>query len=325
MPENISRKIGALSFFAMISVVVGHAAGESRAGGAIGLLTLFAVPWFFVVSGYFFIRSLNKYGRGELLRRKVSSLLVPYLLWCLIGWVAFMPIGSGSGPILRICEIFGFAPRYPIANLPLWYVRALIFFMLVGCMLAPILRWPRRYAGGLAFCGLLMMVWMVVYRWIYAGISPVGSPVFFLTGCMLAHYGVNIDVSQRSRRCRLAVLAFAIVACVGLLWISRVHLIGNMAICCAIIAAWILYDFILIPNVVFSLAPVAAFAYFMHGTFIFNLDSLCLQHFPFVRKGWTMEVYYMVKCVLTMLVLVLSAIVLKRFLPRVYAILAGGR
>ena len=128
-----SEKVKFLSCIAMIAVVAGHSAPRTAMGMAVDRVFLFAVPWFFFVSGFYFIKSVESRGILELVKRKIKTLLLPYVIWCLLGWVIFRP----SLPML-CCEIFGLAHSYPIGNLPLWYVMALMIFMIIGCLLQAI-------------------------------------------------------------------------------------------------------------------------------------------------------------------------------------------
>lgn len=53
-------------------------------------VTRLAVPVFFIISGYLFFYKIDFFGKNEYvykLRRRIQSLLIPYLLWNLIGYI----------------------------------------------------------------------------------------------------------------------------------------------------------------------------------------------------------------------------------------------
>jgi surface polysaccharide O-acyltransferase-like enzyme len=160
--EMISRKITVLSFIAMISVVMihSHAIGaiENPASWCVFIQSFFmrtatnwAVPFFFIVSGYFFasrnINNFKKSGYFRLMRKKYSSLFIPYILWALIGTVISVSLIvlnnylssrglfertflAPEGCWSKIDLLFGVTYNGPKGNLALWYVRALLLIFL---------------------------------------------------------------------------------------------------------------------------------------------------------------------------------------------------
>lgn len=102
--EEISRKLRIISFIATIGVVIIHTNHLERlvgtpfawwVGNIIGYLNRWAVPYFFVISGFFFERAFQ--GQkilpywGSFLQKKKYALFVPYLLW---GIVYGLPVMS---------------------------------------------------------------------------------------------------------------------------------------------------------------------------------------------------------------------------------------
>ena len=155
---TFSLKVSRLSFFAMLAVMFIHSSDIIGGGDVVtretvllhfvgSSLTSWAVPFFFVVSGFFFWRSRDRWGNGLVawkmtLLKKARTLLVPYLFWCAIGAVCVLPLvvcsnhvagralfertfirsGTLSGSLIDCLGVGG----VPIGNVPLWYVRALL-------------------------------------------------------------------------------------------------------------------------------------------------------------------------------------------------------
>lgn len=127
-----------VSFIASWCVVVIHANIEFGVEGsflhafAVPALTQWAVPWFFILSGFFFVQTLQKYSAAEIVRKKVKSLLVPYLVWCLVG-------GAVMGLVLSFrktfSDVIGFFSCFPSGNPTLWFVHALMGFMCLSLFL----------------------------------------------------------------------------------------------------------------------------------------------------------------------------------------------
>lgn len=95
----------------------------------------FAVPLFFMFSGYWFIKSYERYGFVQLLKKKFWSLYVPFVLWCVIGELAIWPTSFWSD----VSPSWGALLGVPILltkglslAFHLWYVRALLIFFLLA-------------------------------------------------------------------------------------------------------------------------------------------------------------------------------------------------
>lgn len=106
-----------------------------------------AVPWFFLASGFFLVghyESDPNWYRTALVKR-VRTLLIPYVVWCLVRCAYFIPICA------RKCDLSDFLARNfwtflgldllhaPFSSV-MWYVRSLIFFVLLSPILLICLR-----------------------------------------------------------------------------------------------------------------------------------------------------------------------------------------
>ena len=88
-----------------------------------------------MLSGYWFIKSYERYGFVQLVKRKFWSLYVPFVLWCAIGELAVWPTSFWSD----VSPSWGALLGVPILltkglNLAfhLWYVRALLIFFILA-------------------------------------------------------------------------------------------------------------------------------------------------------------------------------------------------
>ena len=148
--EMLSRKIAFSSFICACMVVIDHSDGKTVEGGLAWWIEEFvsnglcqmAVPFFFVISGFFLAGHVGQgnWWRIEVAKR-VKSLLVPMLLWSAVGIVISMYETSASiftdWPLMRFATCVGMNPfRMPEVS-SLWYLRAL--FMLV--VISPPLVW----------------------------------------------------------------------------------------------------------------------------------------------------------------------------------------
>ncbi len=181
-----------------------------------GALPTFAVPLFFCISGFLFFRGSSATALPTWenyrtkWRRRVSTLLVPYLVWNVLrfllywgrhdwdsfplrwqragGWNIFW----GSHDIGR--DVVG-ALGIPLGHLtapidvPLWFVRDLMVMVLFAPFLALWMRRPARAVSTLVF----LLFLYVARAWPYiGGLSGGKCGLMFLLGMTAALHGIDL-------------------------------------------------------------------------------------------------------------------------------------
>lgn len=140
---------------------INHYNGAMWMWEALGHYGLFmvAVPFFFIVSGYFLAGHIAEHGwwKQECAKR-LFSLAVPYLIWCAIYATLLLPTwhGSESG-VVYILKAFGLSPVHCPLLGPMWFIRSLILCVLASPVIVVLLR-------RLGFWGVLLL-WIV---WTFA-------------------------------------------------------------------------------------------------------------------------------------------------------------
>lgn len=90
----------------------------------------FAVPLFFIISGFLFFRSIRSMedARNKL-RKRVYTLLIPYLLWNLIYYMIHLLLKPGSGMSLNEVIDAAFTYKY---NPAFWFMYQLILLSVIS-------------------------------------------------------------------------------------------------------------------------------------------------------------------------------------------------
>lgn len=150
MDKMLSDKMRVVGFLCTVMVVFRHALnlqafgidsmGRSYASfveNGISKVTEIAVPYFFVVSGFFFFRK-TFYGKGEyweMLKKKIRTLFIPFLFWNIVGCIPLLIMHQ------FVYETHWWMYGQQILNSEwngvLWYVRDIMTMML----LAPLYSW----------------------------------------------------------------------------------------------------------------------------------------------------------------------------------------
>ena len=200
MNKYLSNKFRWLAFIATGAVVCIHSRTERWNPMAndygntlpvrIGDLFHFAVPLFFVISGYFFVSSYKKHGYIGMLKSKFWSLYVPMVLWSFISLALLLPIRLyAQHDVPTVLDVV----TVPLMHLnsgaiQFWYVRALIILTIALPLVALCIK----------------RVWLCVIPMIVGVLIPQGTlaahlhvPVtlfFFFAGILLAGGGVCISI-----------------------------------------------------------------------------------------------------------------------------------
>ena len=146
--RSISDILRCASFLGAVCVVAIHANVDGC--WSYRALTFWAVPYFFLVSGFFFgissyVRNGGDRGYGQLLHKKVRGLFIPYIVWSLIALVIGTPlvvmnnyiyghslldrtVFEGRSVLTILDATFGICRDSPQPLGVLWFVRTLMFF-----------------------------------------------------------------------------------------------------------------------------------------------------------------------------------------------------
>ena len=227
--EGHSKRIKVLSLLATIAVVIIHSNSlediRNNAiawwiGNVVAVLQYWAVPFFFIVSGFFFDRSyvMCNVSTFQFLKRKVWSLGVPYLFWgAVFGGIVLTPILAfvnmkagrpmSENTFLDAPSVFlavdrligGFYGAPP--NGALWYVRMLL---VIFCF-SPLIKWIRNQLRGVGLLcigvfiisfssGINMNVGNEVESFVFMGM-PIRMKIagigYFIFGMLISIYSLE--------------------------------------------------------------------------------------------------------------------------------------
>lgn len=306
------------------------------------------VPLFFVMSGYlFFLSGLTKDLYRKKLKRRVRTLLVPYVLWnalfiAYMGLRNYMGLHSSSSTVqpanwsfLSILGSFWdkrlgvFAdPNVPFKLIssmsspqctPMWYVRNLM----LAVILSPLLYYLIKKAGWLvvAFFG-------VVWCFVFPKENYVLMTAFFFSwGACLAIK--KIDLVLFMRRFRYALWLYPVFAIADML--TRGSLLNdylhNIGIFVGIFAAVSLVSLLLEKEklrVNKILADASFFVFALH-TLTMGIPGKMIKTLLFIDSPVYMAALYILVPALNVLLCLALYWLLRRFAPRLCALLTGDR
>lgn len=353
-----SKAIEWLRFFCIGAVVLIHAA-RSQLNGDVAVsfrhgvydtirilfsegLCRVAVPIFFLISGYLFFVRLEEWDKDiwtDKLKKRVRTLLIPYLLWNLIAicfsllilYLKFIILGGDAPDIAAWYYKIGGIRAFwdsgnggaPV-NYPLWFLRDLMVFV----ALSPLVF---QYVKKTGIVGLIVFYLAYVLNiWIkIPGLSAEGL-FFFTLGAYFATH--RIDFVSLFKKYRIAATAIAcpliilVVLTYGIQdslcgYARRLFTLFGAASTIGIVA--LLLEKQRIKN--HPLLSNSSFlVYAAHGTIVLPISQFLLgMVLPENQTGLIIK--YFTAPLITIAVLVMCYYYLSKWIPKTISVLTGGR
>ena len=320
--EITSRKIKVISLMACIAVIAWHSeCGAPIEKRFIRFFATWSVPWFFLVSGFFFVLTIEKNDLWHFMLKKIQTLVIPYVIWCIVGWFFWYPFVS-----CWLRDVLGLSYSiFPSGNLPMWYIRTLIVFSgggVIGYELSrrTVSRWFRMACISIGVLGV-----QFIFKSLHVGISPGSSPVFFLLGCAMAVF--KIDLSHGKKDGLAHNLTSLMAFCLAVLchFFSESHITLNIAIILTIVAIWYLSDYIKESTWIDKLTGITAGVYFIHDPIRRGVDKYFLGTISSGLTPCQMNFYYFSRIIVLFSLIGWVVYVVKQKFPRFAAIIFGRR
>ena len=356
--KNSSEKIRAVSLICAFLVVLLHAydqhltvednplawyAGKFLSGG----LASIAVPFFFIVSGFLLTKQHDGgMAYGDLLKRRLRSLGVPYVIWCLLYAMTYMlftiwgnklagrplnfntclalPLSSWQNPF----RIFGFDLNgFPAAG-HLWYIRNLLLLVIVSPLLLSLMKSKTTGWCAVAVAAVPYFCHFIIperfWQFFESGFSFRGL-LFFMIGIQLARFPLNWRPN----------LFVALSVC--LVWFvsawpwglakTTAFVVFHLSFIVGCVAMWSIYDFLLGHEKLGSWHG-AHYSFFIYASHYAILNMLFCQKACSLIQRHIVDsdlLIYVIRFVVPVVLAIALAYFLERYMPKIYRVLTGGR
>lgn len=331
MNQYLSNKFRWLSLIATWAVVGIHSRTYSEAAGGINYSTRvqdistdlfrFAVPLFFVISGYMFVSSFEKHGWMSLLRRKIKSLYLPMVIWGAIGLVMFLPIRIYINE--DVPTVFDFL-KLPLLALSsggghFWYVRVLI----VMFVCAPVVYYVARHIWAAVLC--IVVALLIPEDSVCAQLHVPVAIIFITLGIQLSIHWRGNGMFKGGWCCFIFSLAGLVLSFLFKAQITTHYFLILFEPLFMIGVVWFGYDIIdrIRPIGKFpEKLNVLFFVYCMHIIILYwsrGVLRVALGTSPFM----SLVRYFILLQTFWLDIIIANGI--RRFFPRMFTVLAGGR
>ncbi len=346
MNQYFSEKIKVVSFFSIILVLYIHSDFHDYPYEIAGMKLNFllqdiisdkigrcAVPMFYMISGYLFFFNAEKISVIlKKMRKRVHTLLIPYVIACLFYplCLLFLEVTPGisqfvnsrfSGQLQQPMEellrylFYGKDGGFPCA-FHLWFLRDLILLVCVS----PILYYLRRYIHKGVIVGCLLLLTLTEIR----HYIPAFAAFWFMAGdAFLIHL--------KKFKSIWIVILFIVFSIAELSYDSEVWQWLNIPITMLGVAAfWNLYDCLVGVNFKLEehslLKKTCGFTFFIY---LFHNPTLNIPRKLLVmilgNSSLGFAGAYLLSPWLFIMIAVPIAILFKKWMPRFYMLLVGGR
>lgn len=339
-----SDKIRVMNFIAIIFVVFIHSPYTEAAGRVLPLaiqrgitesgLAIFAVPMFFAISGMLFFNGIKKWEEClPKMRRRIKTLLIPYLIWNLIfvGWYAIMDLIPGISQFVNSNIFMQLSWDKPFsvletlfvepAGFHLWFLRDLMIYVLFSPL---IYIGIRKFAWGGLFLMFLGLGW----------IPRMGITYFMLGGIVSVHSNLEQIAVWMNRKVVIALLSIyllnSIAASLGFVYPGNIfyqyyaQILGLVSIA----AVWGVYDLFMKDGVnLMSLSNrILSFSFFIY---LFHEPAFNIIKKMGLRmlgvQDWSIVLLFLINPFVMVAFAIGVGIIFKRIFPKIYSVCVGGR
>lgn len=333
--KNFSNKIKWINLFFIITVVAMHCVREwetyygssdSVISSFLINLEVYAMACFFMMSGFWLFYEYEKYTYFEMIRKKIYSILVPYILWGVLNLIIVQAVSlvetgqmkySALDSIKSLLFIQIGTINFQPLNDPLWYLIRIMTYFIVAPVLYYLIK--NKVVGAISLLVLAMASSSFGYysfgRWLF---------VFCFGGYIGLHYKENIiKAANRSRGISLTfTLLIYIALCALYPYFNRYELLKNSD---DVIAIIIILGIIILgknPSIQMRHSNYSFMLYCSHMIWMAYLVKIVNAMMgKWVDEGICQGIVVLV-CGFGVAIIYL---VLKKFMPGVYRVLAGGR
>lgn len=303
-------------------------------------ITRVAAPFFFATSGYLFFLKfkgtisefVTKY------RKRVKTLLLPYLLWSVWGLVLHSILqlvlrtkDFSSNDIIESYSLVKILRTVFFSPIPyhLWFIRDLMMLVIIS----PLIYWSTRYLKAIPVI-ILFIIWLDFFKFSIL-IFTKESVLFFYMG---AYFSINrskpIKKMNKKYYWAFTFIWFLII----LIKTTLIHqgteqsallvLLHKTCIIIGLLSIWSIYDILMTekttPNkAIIKLSYFSFFLYAFHEP-ILSFMKAGFFHTVGVSEIKSVLIYFLAPIVLIIISTFLASFI-KRYIPKFYELIADGR
>jgi surface polysaccharide O-acyltransferase-like enzyme len=301
-------------------------------------LNRIASPLFFIISGYLFFANINDIPADFIrkLKKRVRTLVVPYLIWSLVGlfiyWALQLhPLANVffTKTLIRDLDFSELLYNIILASVPyqLWYIRDLTVFVLLSPLFYILIK-----RLGLILLLSSFVFWILEFNFF---VFRNQSLFFYILGSNLALNYKKFSLSQsRIKSYPFVIIWISVVFIKTILFYFNLaepdllKLFHKVGIVSGILAINFLYDnlYVITVSQIEKLKPLFVYSFFIFASHepLLTIIKKSMLHFT-GNNSLGMFTVYILAPVFTIFCCLITAQTMRRYIPRFYSVFTGGR
>lgn len=297
-----------------------------------------ASPLFFSISGYLFYLYIKDGSITEYLpkyKKRIKTLIIPYLLWSCFGILLFLILQSipfskffFTHELIADLSFTQLLNKFFLIPIPyhLWFIRDLIMLVLIS----PLLYWSIK-----TFKYYLLILFLIFW------IKEIDFEVFISRALLFFSIGAYFSINRLNMNnltskntflyftsWMLLVLIKTYYIYIGYNNLILIDILHKTSIVVGIVSIWLLYDTVYKNR---DISQTKIFSLFQFSFFIFAFHEPTLS---IIKKGLNFLmgnseissfIGFLIAPVIIIFLSILLGYYLKRFIPKFYYLLTGGR
>lgn len=276
-----------------------------------------AVPSFFIISAYLLFRRYERVSYLNLLKKKMITLALPFIMWNTLGMVYKFALSFfyGSEFEFSLSNLFN-----SVYNQPLWYIRTLFLFVIIS----PIIYKIIAISEYTIFICLIAVVINLVCSFAYISLE-FWFPCYFL-GAWFAYYKQDV-IEAENTKYTFTDKKLYIIATILIIYVFGVLSQNTGGYYLYRIISGIIFVYYMwriswktMPKTYFQ---CSFYAFCCHALLLGVVPQICHKIMPNTISG-LLGGYVLSVCVIT-IIIILTASILEKYFTSIYVLLTGGR
>lgn len=294
------------------------------------------VPLFFIISGYLFFKNFEIKNTFTKWKSRIRTLVVPWILWGVLYWLYYLVIKYATNGRLFPHKTFtldSFCKTvFAHENTIFWYLQATIFFVILAPIFYYALKNHKKIYNGIVV--LIIVLFLCTIDVIPAEITMFGEeyinylPIRLFNICyyMLGAYiGINHKDIVFIKNKKLTLLGIVgLVVCFVIMHIVEAKNMNGFLLSAFCVSFWYALDVFRFDKQLPWYMKISFFIYCAHIAILNVIEKVILMLGGSESAVWAL-IDFIIAPILTMPIIILAAYIIRRFIPRLWSILNGGR
>lgn len=215
MDKYIKNKLIIFNFFMSVLVILVHSINNETnfQKFVVGNICQYAIPSFFIVSGFLFFVNANSIQIVfNKINKRIKTLLIPYLMWNVIYYFVYLVFKNNFNFSLN--ELYNAAVNYKY-NPVFWYIFQLILIVVITPFMYYVLK---NYIYVMIF---YLFIFIVILLNLDIPVINEDAIIYFFTGAVLSKLYNDKKIVLISKNYIIKLFSFFIISCIVLYSVSN--------------------------------------------------------------------------------------------------------